>query len=425
MEDTPIDAINRVRPPELQYRSQEDLVREWVAVAGAVSTFAVQMLRVLPVFTVTVALLLGLSIQGAAADIRQGKEVDVTPNETVNDDVYAFGGTVNIQGTVSGSVILFGSTTTISGHVSRDVIAGGGTLIVTGQVDGSIRAAGGTIILSGPVGEDVVVGGGTVNVNSGATIGRDLIVGSGMATVAGPVTRRVLAGAGTLTLQSKVGGNVTGQVDHLQLDAGAQIGGNLDYTSNNEVVKASGASVAGTTTRHAARNGGLRGPGAVFLDWLRTLIGFFALGLLLVLLAPSFSLRTAEILQRSPWASLAIGAAVLVLTPILALIVFILGLLIGGWWIGLLLLPVYLLALALAYTVSGYFVGRLVSTRLGWSRLHAAWVLLGGLFVLTLVGLIPVLGALVGLAAALFGLGTLSMAVASQRSRGRVSGLTE
>jgi cytoskeletal protein CcmA (bactofilin family) len=374
-----------------------------------------RLLRALPVFMVTVALLFALSIHAAAADIRQGNEVNVAPSESVNDDVYAFGGTINIQGTVSGSVILFGGTTTISGHVSRDVIAVGGTIIVTGQVDGSIRAGGGTITLSSPVGEDVVVGGGTLNVSSGATIGRDLIVGSGTATVAGPVTRRVLAGAGTLTLQSKVGGDVTGQVDHLQLDAGAQIGGNVDYTSNNEVVKASGASVAGTTTRHAARNAGVGGRGAVFLDWLRTLIGFFALGLLLVLLAPAFSLKTAEILQRSPWASLGIGAAVLVLTPILALIVFIVGLLIGGWWIGLLLIAVYLLALGLAFVVSGYFLGRIVSTRLGWSHIHAAWVLLGGLFVLTVVGLIPVLGGLVGLAAVLFGLGTLSMAVAGQR----------
>jgi hypothetical protein len=48
MEDTPIEAVNRVRPPELQYRSQEDLVREWVAVAGAVSTFAVQMGLITP-----------------------------------------------------------------------------------------------------------------------------------------------------------------------------------------------------------------------------------------------------------------------------------------------------------------------------------------------------------------------------------------
>jgi hypothetical protein len=48
MESTPIEVVNRSRPPELRYRTQEDLAREWVAVAGAVSTFAVQMGLIAP-----------------------------------------------------------------------------------------------------------------------------------------------------------------------------------------------------------------------------------------------------------------------------------------------------------------------------------------------------------------------------------------
>jgi len=58
MEGTPLDAINRVRPPDLRYGRQEDLVREWVAVAGAISTFAVQM---------------GLITPADDADLRRGR----------------------------------------------------------------------------------------------------------------------------------------------------------------------------------------------------------------------------------------------------------------------------------------------------------------------------------------------------------------
>ena len=361
------------------------------------------------------------SLPAVAADIRQGTTVTVGPGESVNDDIYAFGGTVTIQGTVSGSVIAAGATVTVSGHISRDLIVGGGNVTVSGPVDGSIRATGGTVTLSGPVGGDVVVAGGTVTIASGATIGRDLVAAVGTATVAGPVARRALVSAGTLTLQNKVGGDVTGQVDHLQLDAGAQIGGNLDYTSNNEVSKTSGATVAGTTTRHTPKDSGASGASGGFLGWVRGLIGLFALGLLLLFLLPRFSLQATQTLTRSPWASLGIGAAVLVLMPILAVLVFVVGIIIGGWWIGVLLLAAYFLALALAYVVAGFLLGRLVFDRIGWTRAHAVWALLAGLFILTVIGLVPVVGALVSLAAVLLGLGALGLQSVARRGGSRIT----
>lgn len=368
------------------------------------------------------AAIIGLApVPASAADIRHGNTVTIGPGDTVNDDLYAFGGNINIQGTVNGSVIALGGVITVAGTVSRDLLVSGGTTTVTGKVEGSVRVAGGTVTISSPVGGDVVVGAGTLTIESGATVGRDLVVGAGMVTVAGPVTRKVLAGGGTVTIQNRVGQDVTAQVDQLRLDPGAQINGNLDYTSDNPVQVASGAKVNGTTTRHLPRNNGLPGPGNALLGWLRALVGIFALGLLLMLLFPRFGQTTVDTLQRSPWASLGIGAAVCVVTPIVALIVFVIGLVIGGWWIGLFLTAAYLLALAVGYLVAGLLVGRLVFAQLGWSRFHAVWALLGGLFLLTVVSLIPVIGGLVTLAALLFGLGALSLVVSRQLPKGRVA----
>jgi hypothetical protein len=50
------------------------------------------------------ALFAWLPLEAAAADLRQGSEVTVGPGETVNDDIYAGGGTISIQGTVNGNV---------------------------------------------------------------------------------------------------------------------------------------------------------------------------------------------------------------------------------------------------------------------------------------------------------------------------------
>ena len=357
------------------------------------------------------AVLVWLPTTALAADLRQGSSVTVGADQTISDDLYAAGGTITIAGTINGSLIAAGGTITVSGNVSRDVMVAGGTVSITGRVGGSIRAAGGNLTLNGPVEQDVVITGGTISIGSGGTIGRDLVVAGGTATVAAPVARRIMMGSGNLTLQNKVGGDVTGGVDHLKLD-GAQIGGNLDYTSNNQVDIVNGARVAGTTTRHTPPDRGTSGATNSFIGWLRALIGIFALGLLLILLLPRFSTRSIDVLRAEPWLSLGIGAIILVATPIVAVIVFIIGLLIGGWWLGVLLIPAWILALAVGYVISSFLLGRLVFAQLGWGGYHDILALLGGLVILAIVTLVPVIGWLVGLAAVVFGAGAVALTVA-------------
>jgi len=373
------------------------LHRRWLALFGSI---------------IIAAMFAWLPRPAAAADLRQGSDVTVARTETVNDDIYAGAGTISIEGTVNGNVIAGGGTVTVSGNVTRDVIVGGGTINVTGHVGGSIIAAGGNLTLNGPVEHDIVVTGGMIDVGSGATIGRDLVLAGGTATVSAPVGRRVQMSSGSLTLRGHITGDVRGRVDHLKLD-GAQIGGNLDYTSDNAVELVNGARIAGTTTRHTPTDS--RGAGNGFLGWLRGLIGIFALGLILIFLLPGISTRAIDTLRAQPWLSLGIGAVILIIPPIVAVIVFILGILIGGWWLGLLLIPLWILLLAVGYVVSGFLVGRLLFARLGWGGYHDALALLAGLVVLTVIGLLPVLGGFVGLAALVFGAGALALTV-SQRT---------
>jgi hypothetical protein len=352
------------------------------------------------------ALLALLPLPALAADLRQGRDVTIGSGETVNDDLYLAGGTVTVNGNVTGNLLIAGGTLTIAGTVSRDVMVAGGTITISGHVGGSVRAAGGTVNITGPVANDVVVAGGTVDLASGASIGRDLLLAGGNATVSGPVARNVRLGSGTATLHSHVGGDVTGRVDRLRLD-GAQIAGNLDYTSDNQADFVNGAHVAGSTTRHPAP---ARNNGDGLLGWLRALIGILALGLIFLFLLPRVSGRSIDTLRAEPLPSLGIGAAVVVATPIVAFIVFLIGLLIGGWWLGLLMLPLWILICALGYVVSGFLLGRLVFAQVGWGAYHDALALAAGLLILAIVTIVPLIGWLVGLAAVLLGVGALALA---------------
>jgi hypothetical protein len=348
------------------------------------------------------ALLIALApTQTFAAEPLQGNNVTVSRNQIINDDLYAFGGTVTIQGRVNGDVVALGGTVTVNGPVSGDVLIGGGTVNVSGRVGRSVRATGGTVTIDAPVGTDVAVAGGTVTLGSGARVGRDVLANAGSTTVDGRVGRNVRMGGGTL-----------------RLDDGAVVGGNLIYTSNQQAAIATGATVRGTIQRYAPQRMGFWPAAGLFgrtgdsvVSWLRTLIGLFVLGLLFILLAPRFGRRTVGTLGGSPWASLGLGIALLICVPIAALIVFVVGLFVGGWWLALILLALYGIALVLSIAVTGLFLGRWILERVGRGPVPLVWALLLGLVLLLLVSLVPVAGGLVTAVAMFCGLGALALTV--------------
>jgi hypothetical protein len=351
-------------------------------------------------------LLLGLALlialtptQTFAAEPLQGNNVTVSRNQIINDDLYAFGGTVTIQGRVNGDVVALGGTVTVDGPVSGDLLIGGGTVSVLGRVGRSVRATGGTVTIDAPVGTDVAVAGGTVTLGSGARVGRDVLANAGATTVDGRVGRNVRVGGGTL-----------------RLDDGAVVGGNLIYTSNQKAAIATGATVRGTIQRYEPQRMGIwpaAGPfgrtGDSVIGWLRTLIGLFVVGLLFILLAPRFGRRTVGTLGGSPWVSLGLGIALLICVPIAALIVFVVGLFVGGWWLALMLLALYGIALVLSIAVTGLFLGRWILERVGRGPVPLVWALLLGLVLLLLVSLVPVAGGLVMAVAMFCGLGALAL----------------
>ena len=76
----------------------------------------------------------------AAADIRQGQDITIGSTDTIEDDLYAFGQNIAINGTIHGDLIAAGNNISIDGTVTGNVIAAGSTVAIRGQVGGSVRA---------------------------------------------------------------------------------------------------------------------------------------------------------------------------------------------------------------------------------------------------------------------------------------------
>src|ERR1051326_2200236 len=114
-------------------------------------------------FPVLAALMLVLAQPPAAmaAETRGGNEITVGPNETIDDDLYAFGQNVTILGTVTGSFIAGGNTVTVSGDVGGDLMAAGSTVLVNGPIHGSVRAAGQSVEIYNRIDGDLLASGNT------------------------------------------------------------------------------------------------------------------------------------------------------------------------------------------------------------------------------------------------------------------------
>lgn len=361
------------------------------------------------------AILLALTPTAAlAADPRSGSNVTIDRNEVINDDLYVTGGTLNIMGTVNGDVVAAGGTVDVSGSVTGDVIAAGGTINISGQVGESVRATGGTVTVSGPVEGDVLSGAGNLTLSSGSRVGRDLLVGAGSATLNGQVTRNVISGSGDLTVNGPVGGDIQAQGGNIRLADGATVAGNLIYTSDQTPSIASGARVQGQIVQQPSAQATTNPLLSRTIGWLQAVVGLFFLGLLFVLLFPRFSRHTAASLISRPWQSLGLGFVVLVVVPILAAVVFFLGIFIGGWWLGAMALALYGIAVVLSIPVAGLSIGRWVLDRSARGRIHPIWAMLLGVVVLMLVSQLPIVGGIALFLAILFGLGALAVAATQE-----------
>ncbi|HYX92255.1 MAG TPA: hypothetical protein VE782_11890, partial [Myxococcaceae bacterium] len=152
------------------------------------------------------------------------------------------------------------------------------------------------------------------------------------------------------------------------------------------------------------------GPAPFLFGWLRLSIGLFALGLLWRLLAPKLSRQAPATLRSEPWKSLGLGALALAVAPLAGALLFGLGLLLGGWWLAVLLFAALLVAVSLAFPTVGLLVGESLFGRFGKAHARLAATLAVGVLLLALLMRVPLVGAVILPAATLFGLGALLLA---------------
>ena len=197
---------------------------------------------------------------------------------------------------------------------------------------------------------------------------------------------------GNAILAGKVGGNVQGDIGTLQLKNGAEIGGDLNYTSSQKALINDGAIVHGQTTYHINPEKKNKNALTEFLavGTLLKLITDILFSLLLLYLFPGIIKRIFNTTRELPTKSGLMGLGIFFLTPIVALFLLLI------LWLGISLWLLYflflILALMLAKILTGFFVMNWWHVRnntkytLDWKAAVVGPVVIAILFLIPLIG---------------------------------------
>jgi cytoskeletal protein CcmA (bactofilin family) len=181
----------------------------------------------------------------ASAVVRSGDTVSVAQNQSVDGNFYGVGSAVVLSGVVKGDAVMIGGNVTVNGSIIDDLLVIGGAVNMSASGTKDVRIVGGDVTISKPIMGDLVVVGGRVTILSTASVKGDVLLYGEDATIDGDVGGQVLGNIRTLRVNSAVGGGVDVTTTGLTLGDQANVTGDVQYASQNGVVRSPNAVVTG------------------------------------------------------------------------------------------------------------------------------------------------------------------------------------
>lgn len=347
------------------------------------------------------------SISGNNIIVESGKTLEKTSflsgeNVRVDGDIngttFITAGNIEVNGTIDGDLFIAGQSVTINGSVKGSVFTAGQDITINGAVENSIYLAGATLKVNSQIKASAFVAGQTIYIEDDAVIEREAFVGGS-----------------TIFQNGVVNGDWSSSSDALSI--GGKIGGDLNYSSKNKAEVLNGSEVVGETTWKKIDNEPSKVTKTMFTTTLLIRI-LFSIAASLVIwffvkwIRPDFWPNLAEEIALSPIRTLGFGALAVVLIPIFSILLIIT---IIGIPLSFILLSLYGLVLSISKIILSVCIGVWLQKRFSWSGAQAFWLFLLVLVVLSILGMVPLVGWIISLFIAFFGMGSVVLTLFGER----------
>jgi cytoskeletal protein CcmA (bactofilin family) len=261
--------------------------------------------------------LFAISAPAAAAETASSELVIIREGDTVDDDLYATGVRVIIEGTVDGDLVAFAAEeVTISGEVTGSVLALAPTVRVSGEVGGALRASASVLDLTGTVGGDLVAAAFRVGLQPGSEVGGDVVAWAVAMTASGVIGSNLEGTQRALELEGVVSGDVDVSVGRMTITGPLEVGGDLGYRSEDEAQGLEQATVEGVVVHKSPLPPNIRVRALGLLARFLVVLGLTAAAVLVAWGWPERSRRAADKVRRRFVRCFGYGSLVM-LSPVL------------------------------------------------------------------------------------------------------------
>ena len=346
-------------------------------------------------------------------------------------NIYLAGGNVRLLAPVLGDVYAAGGRVTVEHPVQGDATLAGGSVVVRAAIGDDLRVTGGDVHIESSVGGELRASGGNVTLGSTAAVLDAVTVYAGHATVDGKVKGPLTIYAQKVVLNGEVGGNVELNAEEIEIGPKARLGAALSYPADARFKTAEGAVIGGVITRGQAMNG--RPDTHRDREWHGQMMGsgsgsgsgwagsgggaavsfvlLLAVAALVLLGFTGFSKRAAHSMLTTPWQSLAVGVAVFIGAPMLAVLLCVTLI---GIPLGIALMMVFPLMLLIGWIIGVYGLAQRLQRAVQRNSLTQSSAAMMGFFALTLlvvmlIGSVPFVGFFVVAAVWLMGTGACAL----------------
>jgi cytoskeletal protein CcmA (bactofilin family) len=365
------------------------------------------------------ALLMAMCSSLSAYQYKKGTDVYVTGD--YQEDLYLWGSTVNFDGTVVGDIISAARIVTINGTTDGSVTAAAQKVTVNGEICRTFRCFAQTVNITSKVDGDVVAFCADMTLGNDAVVGKDIAIFSGEVFLDGTVGGKAYISGATITIAGRIDGDVTIIGDKISIAPDAVIGGELNYTSKTKANIASDAQIAGdvkwkkkSKSSESSDNGSMT-PSPTGWFWsLVFFVGSLLIGIIMILVHRERIVAITEEIRNNAAIDGLVGAAVIVVVPLLIVLI---AITLVGIPIAVAGLAIYGILFLIAKVFVGITIGLvLLGTLKKTGRISLGWALVVGMILLAICFKIPVVGWIVYILAWAIGAGAMTMLLFRKKS---------
>lgn len=336
----------------------------------------------------------------------------IVVSDTLHDDVYYAGETIQIDAPVHGDVFCIGSTIYINADVTEDLTATGGKIYLNAPAKDDVRLAGGKIIITKDIFGDLFIAGGEVTIERDVRIQGDVHMVGGKLIFNGIATGKFWIAGGEVEFNGiaeqaaemkaeylRLGGTIRGpsalSAQHIELDGGALFYQSVRYWQKDGELNFGSRLKNGAT---ATFDPSLKGDSKWKLDegdaWGFILWWFCAGGLIVALLTlsfPRFFSEASHDITHQVSKKFSYGVGYFIGLPLLAIILMVTVI---GIPLGLFGMVAFGFSIAFS-TILTAVVGAFALKEYkypAWTKSHVLLVALALFMGLLIVGSIPIIG---------------------------------